>query len=1086
MPKTGASPGPWALGLNLRERLTLGKPAFPISELSSEAGQRAKRRLTEWRSQSPFGKKEFFARRLRRAALTEAAFRDLLGEDASSLAERAGEAPSWYREIESAFAAAPAGGRGRAPGWGRILDPLLDRSFRRLNQGLADILRRFPGAPFNTTLLRPQLTTAVTRQLEWMLGRAVVLEMRVAKLAGRLAGDTPGERFVRFVNDLARPERARSFLNEYPVLARTVVQTLELWLQSSLELLQRLAMDWDLIRGQLLTGDPGSLVEIVPGQGDRHRGGRSVCRLRFASGLLLVYKPRPLAIDLWFERFLRWIEVRGSVSQRAARVLDRGSYGWSEFMNTSTCQTREEMRCFFLRQGAFVALLHVLRAHDFHRENIVASGEHPVLIDLETLLGPDYGRGDPSTYSSRAAFELGSSVTRVMLLPYLQEGLRDEALEPSGLGGREGQRSLIRLPAWIEPGTDEMCLDRQHRPLPSTTNHPSLQGRPVDPRDFAEDVVEGFRSTYRVLLDAREELLAENSPLDELRDIEVRVIVRDTAVYSLILDESFHPDCLRNALDRDRLFDRLWFGMDMDPVVSSLELLLEHEVVDLWRGDIPHFTSRADSRDLWTSDGVRMPDFLARSGLEMVREGLRAMGEDDLRRQTYLVRASFAALTMSSDPERASCAPSGPPKDPTRQALLAAASAVADRLVELARRDGSKASWIGLRPLSRGWQLRALSIDLYSGLPGVAVALAHAARLLDREDLLSLSRGALETFREELRRVEDYWSSLGAYMGWGGALYTCLHLAILWQDERLLAEVESRVPRLGTLVEQDNSYDLVFGSAGCLAPLLELWRLRGSRTALEMACRMGDRLLVGARPQRAGIGWVTIEPEQPLTGFTHGGAGFAWALLELFRACGDDRFRLAAEQALAFESSVFVESARNWPDFRNGAGRDGQPARFAAMWCNGAGGIGLSRLRMMRTLSDSSLRQEAEVALETMLRHGFGDTHCLCHGDLGNLDVLLEAAGTLNGRWREALEKRKGQLLTSLDEHGWRCGVPRAFETPGLLEGLAGILYNLLRLADPAGVPSVLTLEFPAMGGNAAPRDCQGWSSSAAGQAQLG
>lgn len=50
-------------------------------------------------------------------------------------------------------------------------------------------------------------------------------------------------------------------------------------------------------------------------------------------------------------------------------------------------------------------------------------------------------------------------------------------------------------------------------------------------------------------------------------------------------------------------------------------------------------------------------------------------------------------------------------------------------------------------------------------------------------------------------------------------------------------------------------------------------------------------------------------------------------------------------------------------------------------------------------------------------------------------------------------------ILGSIKQYGWQCGIPRNVESPGLMVGLAGIGYGLLRLADPARVPSVLTLE---------------------------
>ena len=53
--------------------------------------------------------------------------------------------------------------------------------------------------------------------------------------------------------------------------------------------------------------------------------------------------------------------------------------------------------------------------------------------------------------------------------------------------------------------------------------------------------------------------------------------------------------------------------------------------------------------------------------------------------------------------------------------------------------------------------------------------------------------------------------------------------------------------------------------------------------------------------------------------------------------------------------------------------------------------------------------------------------------------------------------------LESIRQNGWICGVPSGVETPGLMQGLAGIGYGLLRLADPQRTPSVLAVEPPIM-----------------------
>ena len=60
-------------------------------------------------------------------------------------------------------------------------------------------------------------------------------------------------------------------------------------------------------------------------------------------------------------------------------------------------------------------------------------------------------------------------------------------------------------------------------------------------------------------------------------------------------------------------------------------------------------------------------------------------------------------------------------------------------------------------------------------------------------------------------------------------------------------------------------------------------------------------------------------------------------------------------------------------------------------------------------------------------------------------------------------------LLISLERDGYRCGIASYVEIPGLMTGLAGIGYGLLRLAVPEDVPSVLLLEEPGAEGLARP-----------------
>jgi lantibiotic modifying enzyme len=199
---------------------------------------------------------------------------------------------------------------------------------------------------------------------------------------------------------------------------------------------------------------------------------------------------------------------------------------------------------------------------------------------------------------------------------------------------------------------------------------------------------------------------------------------------------------------------------------------------------------------------------------------------------------------------------------------------------------------------------------------------------------------------------------------------------------------------------------------------------------------------------RRGRAWVVNRVAAvPLTGFSHGASGIAWALSELFSVTGEDRYLQMVSEALEYERSLFVLEQGNWPDLRHDPSANGDSG---------------SRLMMLKHLNEKILREEAEIALRTTLREGFGANHCLCHGDLGNLEVILQATLILNDSvWKTEADRLIAVVLKSIERDGWLCGTPGNVETPGLLTGIAGIGMQLLRLADPSQVPSVLCLQPP-------------------------
>jgi len=1049
--------------------------------------------LSRWRAQAPFDKEHLFLQRLNLDGITEEELKYLLGETVESLRNRWPIPPLWLQRLAEAFSLKKERGeekqRGKqffaiaSPGGNNlsglvyVIEPLLDQALDRFRSRIQATIRGRRIEPFDSRKVEAQFVPGLVRMLIIILARTLILELNVARLRGELAGNTPEERFHSFIESLRVPERALALLEEYPVLARQLTLRIDSWFDYSIEFLTHLCNDWEAVQATFGSDyDIGSLIEVDSSKGDAHRRGRSVLIAKFSSGLKIVYKPRSLAVDLHFQGLLEWLNEHGEPPLfRTIKVLDRGAYGWQEFVAPQSCGSRAEVERFYQRQGGYLALLHALHATDLHLENLIASGEYPILVDLESLFHPAIVTATGTESEALADESLKRSVLRVGLLP--GQGLindEGEGVDLSGLGGNPGQLTPFEVPYWDQTGTDMMRISRQRMALSGGQNRPTLNGDDINLLEFSESIIAGFRNAYRTIKDHRHKLIAKNGPLSCFASDEVRVILRPTRTYGQLLHESYHPSLLRNGLDRERYFDQLWIAAEQRPELAHV---IADERRDLQEGDIPIFTTRVSALDLWNSAGHRIPGWIRVSGMSRARDRISEFSEEDLDRQVWFIRTSIATQSSlppdKTHPSRPASSFTGtqypqgrlsPQDDVARESLLKMACRIGDRLEQTALRGQDNATWIGLTLINeRTWALKPLGIDLYSGLPGVILYLACLGKLTGEERYDALARAGFRNFERQIEKLSSTMISIGGFSGWGGIIYSLTRLGAIWHEPLLYEKTEEIVHLVSNLIEQDKDYDVIAGSAGCIGALLSFSHSIGSSKAISIAAQCGDRLIQCSKPMNIGLGWCGRGVEVPLAGFSHGTAGIAWALLKLAALTGVDRYRNTAHEAIEYERSLFSPTVGGWPDLRRREAADiplenGQEYLTTA-WCHGAPGIGLGRLNTPAEYDNEETRAEIRASLKLTLARGFGRNHCLCHGDLGNLDLLIQAEAKLDdASLKIEIDLLSASILQEMEHYGIISGMVNGVETPGLMAGLAGIGYGLLRLVERSRLPSVLTL----------------------------
>ena len=689
--------------------------------------------LALWRTSSPFDKDSYFADRLAMEGITEDEFTRLLGTPVEALGGNS-TPPPWVQMLARAYSGAAHAAERTRENWGEagnhpeagflnLVGPLMMDARLQLQTRVDKIKQDHAAAPFEPACAVDTLFANLPGRLLMMIAKTMVLELNAARLEGVLQGATPGERFANFTERLSRADIALQLLSEYPVLARRLAVCIDNWISYSAEFLERLAADWNEIVKLFNIGpESGVLVHAEAGAGDTHRRGRSVLIARFEGGLELVYKPRSVAVDEHFQDFIRWVNGKGANPQlRTLKVLNRETHGWLEFVHTAGCRSREEVVRFYERQGEYLAILYILQATDFHFENLLACGEHPVLVDLEALLHPWLREMDVKQPDVLlVAMAKGRSVLRPGLLPRRTGAHGDYiGMELSGLGGAPGQVTENIL-QWASEGTDEMAAVRQPFRMPGASNRPSIDGAEIDVREYTEPIISGFTRMYDLLCSHKDELLADPGPLSRFAQDEVRVVARATRGYGILLSQTLHPDYLRDALDLDRLLDRLWAGVEDN---SYLVRLLPAERRDLMEGDVPIFTTRPASRDLFTSAGDKIDGFFAKTGMALSRECIEGLGDDDRRRQVWFIRASIATLDLEEDElTRGRYEPVWPSAVLSRKELapllIEEARRIGDRLEELSLQDKHHATWIGFAYVNKTWSLDALWKTSTPDLPG--------------------------------------------------------------------------------------------------------------------------------------------------------------------------------------------------------------------------------------------------------------------------------------------------------------------------------------------------------------------------------
>lgn len=885
------------------------------------------------------------------------------------------------------------------------------------------------------------------------------------------------------------------------MLAKLIAIKVEFWVGSIGEFLQRLKADYVEIQSFFSNAKEsedysdiqsiklGKLTEIETSISDSHCNGRSVIIITFQSGLKLVYKPKNLGLDIEYFKFLNWLNNQNkSFSFKIIKILNRQNYGWVEYVKHTPCNNITEVQNFYERAGMLLCLLYVLNASDCHRENVIACGEHLVLIDIETLmLHRVYSLEsllEPELLKISESQKLNSSVLQIGLLPFWRID-KNQVYDTSGLGSIEPVSFSYQLAKWKNINTDKMQVTYEIAEIPTVANIVFLHGEIMSPNNHLSHIISGFEKMYCFLVKKKQSLLERIKYIPGFKSQQVRFVFRSTQVYSVILNRTLSPEFFQSGVKRSIELEylcRAFLLVQNKPIAWPI---LHAELKALEQLDIPYFKASSDSSTL--SFGVKEPieQFFQEPSYFYILTRIQKLNIADLNSQVKIIKRAFdskvAFNAKGSEAwkiESSEACRSFSFVDTdisqinpiTHEQLLQEANSLAQRIQEQVIRlaDGS-VNWLGLEsiPETERFALRFLDESLYKGRLGVALffaALDYKQGNTHFNDLvwsaLNPLRKTLEISADNLTQIFSQNANLGGTEGLGSIIYSLVKISHFLQN-RVFLEDAQRVAGLITLeqISSDRIFDIMTGAAGTILALLVLYSETEDSAILDKAIACGNHLLDNRiNTNTSHLAWKNIAAEKPLTGFSHGAAGIAYALSRLYAVTQKKEFLKAAMEGIAYERSVFSESFANWPDFRAP-----DQTTFGISWCHGAPGIALARLGSLSILPAEEIQQEAEVALQTTEKIELWGKDSLCCGNFGRFEVLLIGSQKLvRPQLEETIHRQVAWVVArakEVGEYNFFPNTPRVIFNPTFFQGSAGVGYQLLRLAYPEDLPSVLLLE---------------------------
>lgn len=885
--------------------------------------------------------------------------------------------------------------------------------------------------------------------------RTLIYDMHMANLNGKLLGTTDTKKYC-YYNEiiLSNREYLVALETKYPELFRIINLRVKQCVIYLIEIIDNLHRDRKKIVDQLCNGVSFKKIEKLSiNLSDSHENGKTIAKMELDNRCKIVYKPHGLWKELHYQKLYDSFCNELRIENKKIEYVDEENHGWEIWIEHHECKDNIAIKRYYFRMGIHLFLGYLFAATDLHAENIIADGEFPIILDMETYPGlRDFEKIETS--EEKANNIIKYSVLRTGLLPSSNFGEKQDiivnAIHPIGI-----QEGTVALPVIENDGSVNMKIGYKKPVVNLTNSLPMINGGEVNPYLFTEELINGFTAAFMLWLEKKDELIKN---IQQLLCQKFRVILRNTQQYVMLLSTSLHPQFMvSKAVRKDFLLHLKKNNLEGDDISGKIQ---DYEVDSMLNLDIPIFYGKGSDCSLYLGHKERLEQYYKKSHFQNVVETLRQLTVIDLEIQKRIIGLSMIQIKPKN---------SFLPNINTGNSLSLKECIIkiADFLCNTAIVDNQGGvTWVGVQggelPIGK---FVPIGEDLYNGVPGVAIFFEKLLTINSDDRyrrILNLVKkrmfnytiervNGIESLQKMPEKNKKHYNYTGGMLGIGSNVYAYLILYKISGDSEYLKYAEQHAELLVKNYLNDEVFDFLSGNAGAIYVLCRLYFYTQKEQYLNSAMKIGDWLWEKAINTEYGWGWIIPGQKIPLTGMAHGNSGFILAYSELMKYTKKNEYKTIIEELLKYEDHYYSKSLKNWVDLRGNENNTEHCVKNQNTWCNGASGILLSRIKLflLEQFSDNdSVRMDINNALERIKEDNEIRHMCLCHGECGNWLILNHCADIC--KENKQIKRIKNMLAKKILMRLYDFKVIERMEVfhSGFMDGISGIGYMLLVLSE--------------------------------------